>query len=175
MNERTIKRELIYKGKIVTLEKHTVQLDNGIKSLREIVRHKGASGILPIDEEENVYLVRQFRKAYEQEILEIPAGVLEEGETAQECAMRELREELQFSSEVLTFLGSFYPSPGYLDEEVYLYLAKGLSYAEGSLDEDEMINSVKMPVKKLYEKILSGEVKDGKTIMAVQFYMTKFN
>ncbi|ACB85247.1 NUDIX hydrolase [Natranaerobius thermophilus] len=171
MQERTIQKNSIYNGKIVSLEKHNVDLGDGKQGVREIVRHSGAAAILPLTGGNDVYLIKQFRKALERQTWEIPAGVLENGEAPEDCAARELREELKMSARNLQYLTTFSPSPGYLDEEVYLYVATGLYEDPALQDEDEVLYTEKINLNNLIDKISSGDIKDAKTIISVLFYL----
>ncbi|MDF2520803.1 MAG: hydrolase [Clostridia bacterium] len=166
-SERTIQKEDIYKGKIINLELHTVELQNGSTSMREIIRHRGGVAVIALNKEKEIVLVKQFRKPYEQAILEIPAGKLEKGEKPEECAVRELKEETGLSAESLTLLNVMYPSPGYTDEKIYIFKAEGL--AEGSIcpDEDEFINVERYPLNKAVEMVKSGIINDAKTVIAI--------
>lgn len=166
-SERTIQKEDIYKGKIINLELHTVELQNGSTSMREIIRHRGGVAVIALNKEKEIVLVKQFRKPYEQAILEIPAGKLEKGEKPEECAVRELKEETGLSAESLTLLNIMYPSPGYTDEKIYIFKAEGL--AEGSIcpDEDEFINVERYPLYKAVEMVKAGVINDAKTVIAI--------
>lgn len=166
-SERTIQKEDIYKGKIINLELHTVELQNGSTSMREIIRHRGGVAVIALNKEKEIVLVKQFRKPYEQAILEIPAGKLEKGEKPEECAVRELKEETGLSAENLTLLNVMYPSPGYTDEKIYIYKAEGL--AEGSVcpDEDEFLNVERYSLKKAVEMVKTGVINDAKTVIAI--------
>ncbi len=163
--EKTIKSEQIYKGKVVQLRVDTVSLPDGRTKIREIVVHPGAAAIVPLmDDGEKVLLVEQYRKAIESKTLEIPAGTLEEGESPEECARRELIEETGFQASKLDKLMEFYPSPGFSSEIIHIFVASGLkkvSDAEAELP----IRFVRL--NELLTKIRNGEIKDGKTAIGV--------
>jgi len=165
--EIEIGREDVFHGKILTAHVDTVQLVNGKTAFREVVDHNGGVGIVPVDEEGNVYLVRQFRYPIGESILEIPAGKLEKGEDPFSCAVRELSEETGFTAEHYVDLGSFYPSPGFCREKLYLYLATGLKAGKLHLDEDEFLDVVKLPFVEAVELALSPDMKDAKTVMGI--------
>jgi ADP-ribose pyrophosphatase len=142
----------------------TVELPSGRKTKREIVEHGGVAAIVAIDSENNVLLVRQYRKPVERVLLEIPAGGMESGEDALVCARRELEEETGFSAERWEELGFFYTSPGFCTEQMHLYLATELRPAENAADDDENIELVRVPLASVPELIASGEVCDAKSI-----------
>lgn len=164
--EKTIKSERIYSGKILNLDVDSVTLPNGEVAIREIVRHPGAVAILPIDHEGNIYLVRQFRKAIDREILEIPAGKLEANEDALECAKRELAEEIGKKAISWNFLFEAWPAPGFSDEKLFFYVARDLSDTYAKPDDDEFIHVEKYNAAEVAEKIRTGEIQDTKTIAA---------
>lgn len=170
LEEQTIRQNLIYKGRIIDLYSDDVRLPNGKDGLREYVTHRGGAAILPIDERGNVYLVRQFRYPYHEEILEIPAGKLEAGEDPAKTALRELEEETGMRCTELIPYGVLYPTPGYTNEHLYVYLATGLTAGTLHLDEDEFINTVVLPFDEAYQMVLSNTIKDGKTCYAILRY-----
>lgn len=167
LSEKSLEQQSIFSGRVFDVEVHTVELQDQSKARRELIRHRGGVGILPIDEAGHVYLVRQYRKAVEQVLLEIPAGKLELGEAPKTCAMRELKEETGFVSEELDLLGTFYPTPAYCDECIYLYLATRLVAGEAQLDPGEFLECVKLPFDQVHRMVLSGELTDGKTQLAI--------
>lgn len=164
--EKTLKSERVFSGKILKLDLESVELPNGETATREIVRHPGAVAILPMDQEGNVYLVRQFRKALDQEILEIPAGKLEKMEEALACAKRELAEEIGKKAESWELLFETWTAPGFSDEKLYIYFAQNLSEAYAKPDDDEFLQVEKYTTLEVAEKIKSGEIQDIKTIAA---------
>lgn len=141
-----------------------MELPSGRKTKREIVEHGGCVAIVAIDSEDNVLLIRQYRKPVGKVLLEIPAGGIEPGEDPLGCARRELEEETGFSAEKWEGLGSFYTSPGFCTEYMHLYLATGLSPGKLAAEADESIELVRIPLRKVPELIASGEVCDAKTI-----------
>lgn len=141
-----------------------MELPSGRKTKREIVEHGGVAAIVVIDSENNVLLVRQYRKPVERVLLEIPAGGMEPGEDALVCARRELEEETGFSAERWEELGFFYTSPGFCTEQMHLYLATELRPAKNAADDDENIELVRVPLTSVPELIASGEVCDAKSI-----------
>ena len=163
--------QYVYKGNIINVRRDEVVFLDGQGSLREIVEHRGAVAVAAIDDDENIYLVRQFRYAFGEELLEIPAGKLEEGETDDplNAALRELREETGLTAEHISFCGVIYPSVGMLTEKIYIYTAHGLTKGECDPDEDEYLNVEVVPLKELDELIKKGEIRDAKTICACYF------
>ncbi len=171
--EKTLKSEWIYRGRVVNLKIDEVELPNGRKSKREIIVHKGAAAILPIDDEENIIMVKQFRKPAEKVLLEIPAGTLEEGEDPLECAKRELIEETGFGAKEFIPLISFYSTPGFTTEKLYIYIAKGLYAESGEMDFDEFIEIEKIPFDKALSMVLEGKIEDAKTIIGILVFNQK--
>lgn len=171
--ERTVRSERIYEGKIINLRVDTVELPSGKKTKREIVEHAGCTAIVAIDSENNVLLVRQYRKAAERMLLEIPAGGIEPGENPLEGARRELEEETGFSAGKWEELSGFYTSPGFTTEYMYLYLATELKPLKRTADDDENIELVRVPLKKAYGLIASGEVCDAKSIAGLLMALRK--
>lgn len=167
LNEKTLEEKLIYKGKIITLSCDKIELPNGKEASREVIRHSGGVGIVALSENDEVFLVNQFRYPYKSELLEIPAGKLNPGENPLECGKRELREETGATASEYTSLGRLLPSPGYTNEIIYMYLATGLSFGEMQLDDDEFLDVVKMPLKKAVEMVMSDELADAKTQIAL--------
>lgn len=171
--ERTLHSQRIYEGKIVNLRVDTVELPSGKKTKREIVEHGGCTAIVALDSEKNVLLVRQYRKAVERMLLEIPAGGIEPGEEPLEGARRELEEETGFSAERWEHLSLFYTSPGFCTEFMHLYLATELQPAERAADDDEHIEVIRVPLKKSLELIDSGEICDAKSIAGLLLVLRK--
>ena len=165
--ETTISSEEVYHGVMIRLERDTVCLPNGNTAIREVMRHPGAAAVVPLTREGNVVLVRQFRYPFSRVMLEIPAGKLDPNEAPADCARRELQEETGFLAEELISLGVFFPSIAMLDEQIHLFLARGLTPSSANLDEDEFLHVEQRPLKDLVQQILRGEVPDGKTQTAI--------
>lgn len=160
--------EEIFDGQVVHLFKDTVELPNGKEATREVIRHVGAVGIVPMTDEGNVIIERQFRYPLGRVITEIPAGKLDyPSEDRLSAAKRELEEETGYTAEEWVDLGSYYPAAAYCDEKITLYLAKGLHKGTRKLDEDEFLNIVEVPLEKLVEEIMNDEISDGKTQVAL--------
>jgi len=167
LTEKKLEREDKYSGVIIDVHVDKVELVDGSTSLREIVEHPGGVAIVPVDDEGNIYCVRQYRYAMGEELLETPAGKIDEGEETLTCAMRELSEETGFTAQHYEYLGEIYPSPGFCAETLYAYLATGLVRGEKHLDEGEFLEVEKYPFDKLYNMALSGELKDAKSVIAI--------
>lgn len=165
--EKTIASEEVFAGRIIKVRVDTVELPNGNTSTREIVSHPGGVGIIAMDEEQNVYMVRQFRKPHERTLLEIPAGKLDEGEDPRECGIRELEEETGMCAHSFELLSAFYPSVGFSAETIYLYLATDLYPGRVHLDEDEFLETEKIPLDTLVQMVMDGQIKDAKTMIAI--------
>ena len=165
--EEAVSSEEIYKGKIVHLFCDTVRLPNGKEATREVIRHVGAAAIVPLTDEGNVILVRQYRYPFSQVMLEIPAGKLDIGEEPINCAKRELIEETGYDAKELVYLGAFYPSVAMLNEVIHLFLAKNMTLCETNLDEDEFLHVEQRPLREVVEAVMRGEIPDGKTQTAI--------
>lgn len=167
MVEKTVNCKNLYNGKIVKLDIETVLLPNGNTTEREIIRHPGAVAILPIDSNENIYFIKQFRKAIDEVLIEIPAGKLEKGEEPYKCALRELQEEIGYTSNKLTLINTVYTSPGFADEIIYIYKAEELVKSQLKKDEDEFIDICIIHKSQVFDMIKNGEIRDAKTIVAL--------
>lgn len=165
--EKTLSCEDIYRGRIIYVHKDVVRLPNGGEGIREIVEHSGGVTVLPLDENGDVYCVRQYRYAYGTHMLETPAGKLEPGEDPLTCAVRELGEETGFTADEFIYLGEIYPSPGYCKESLHLYLALGLHPGTMHLDSDEFLEVEKYSLDALLEMVTDGRLRDAKTVTAV--------
>jgi ADP-ribose pyrophosphatase len=164
--ERTDNVQGIFSGKVLTMHHDDVTLCNGMQAKRECVDHPGGVAVIGITDEDEVLLVRQFRYPYKEVIYEIPAGKLEKGEDPFEAGKREFKEECGAVADEYFPLGEVYPTPGYTNEIIRLYGANKLHFEEQNLDEDEFLQIVKMRFDELIERIMSGEIKDAKTIIA---------
>lgn len=168
LTEKTLKEEYIFKGRIINLRCDEVELPDGNKSRREVVEHKGGVCVLPLTENDEIIFVRQFRYPYKEELLEIPAGKRDTAdEVPLECGKRELKEEVGATANEYISLGELYPSPGYVGEIIYMYLARGLTFGDVCRDEDEFLNVEKIPFGKALDMVMNGEIKDAKTQAAI--------
>jgi ADP-ribose pyrophosphatase len=173
--EKTISSTPIFSGRIVRLRVDQVSLPDGRQSQREIVEHPGAVAILPLDVDNMIWMVSQYRKAVEQVLLEIPAGTLEENEDPLDCAKRELAEETGLKAGEWQEIIQYYCAPGFCDEKTIIYLARNLE-PESSLspDGDEFLELVKIPLKEAYQRVMDGQIVDGKSIIAIQYAAHKY-
>ena len=167
LEEKTISSEQIYDGKVVKLFVDKAEVENGDIVKREVIKHPGGVCVVPLDEDENVIFVRQFRYPHGRVFLEIPAGKLEVGENHRECGLRELKEETGCGCDSFEYLGNLVPTPAYDSEIIHMYLARGLHSGEQKLDEDEFLETEKIPLKKAAEMILKNEIADAKTQIAI--------
>ena len=167
MSEETISTRRVYKGRVVSLRVDRVRLPDGRVTDREIVEHGGAVGVVALDENGDVLLVKQFRAALGEQLLEIPAGTLRAGEDPRACAFRELAEETGYSAHQMEPLYAFYSSPGFSNERIWLFLASGLSPGAQNVESDEMIEVVKQPLVRALEMVAAGQICDGKSILGL--------
>ncbi len=167
--ERTIKSDKIYQGKIINLRIDTVELPDQKYSKREIVEHPGAVAVVPITEDNEIIMVKQYRKSVEEYLLEVPAGKLEIGEEPLECAGRELLEETGYRCEDIKYLFKIFTSPGFSNEVISIFLARNLIKDNPQPDEDEYIEIEKHSIDELTQMIDQEQIKDAKTITALLY------
>ena len=166
--EKQVSREVIFKGKVLDIVKDTVELPNGAMATREMCLHIGAVCVIPLCNDGTVIMERQYRYPHSAELFEIPAGKLNfKGEDPLEAAKRELREETGAVAEKYTDLGEMIPSPAILGERVRMYLAENITFTERELDEDEFLDVERVPLEKLYNMVMSGEIADAKTQICI--------
>jgi len=158
----------IFNGAILHLFKDTVALPNGKSATREVIRHVGAVGVIPITDDGKVIIEKQFRYPLNRVVTEIPAGKLDSfAEDRLSAAKRELEEETGYTATEWILLGDYIPTCAYCDERITLYLARGLSLGQRHLDEDEFLNFEAVPLETLLEQVMDGTITDGKTQVAV--------
>lgn len=162
MSSRTV-----FQGRVVSLRVDTVALPGGGQATREVVVHRGSVVIVPVDREGQVLLVRQYRHAAGRVLLEAPAGTLDPDEDPATCAQRELREETGYMAGDLRRLGGFWASPGFCSEYLHVFLARDLRHAPLEADADEDIRVVRVPLARVPEMVLAGEVEDAKTVASL--------
>jgi len=167
MKFEVLQREIIHQGHIFNLQRVQALLPDGHIRHYDLVDLNGSVTILPVDDGNNVWFVRQYRLGAMQEMLELPAGLLEKGEDAAEGALRELREEIGMTAKHLVKLGEFFLAPGYSTEFMRIYLATGLSAAPLEADSDEFLNVQKIPLSRVMAMIQQQEIHDGKTLAAL--------
>ena len=166
--EKNVETRRVFDGIILHIDHLTNALPNGQLAQRECARHIGASAVLPLDGEGNVWLVRQFRACVDRVLLEIPAGKLDfAGEDRLEAAKRELREETGLTARSWIHLTDVLTTPGFSDEKISLYLARDLERGESHPDDDEFLNAVRMPLADVVAAVMRGGITDAKTICAV--------
>lgn len=177
MSYSVIHEETIYHGKVFDLARIRFRLPNGKEPVFELVKHHGAVTVLPIDDQGNIWFIRQFRLGAGQELLELPAGLLEKGESGEVSAAREVQEEIGMAAAHLEKLGEFYMVPGYSTEKLEIYLATGLYPSILPTDEFELLEKVVVPVAEAVRMARAGEIKDGKTLATLflaQPYLEQF-
>ena len=157
----------LYEGKVLALDVDEVQEPEGVRAVREVVRHRGSVAALPVLDDGRVVLVRQYRYAVDERVWEIPAGRLDPGETPAEGARRELQEEVGFRASALDALAEFYTTPGFCDERLHLFRASGLSEGPARPEEDERIERGTFTLEEARAMIRRGEVRDSKTLLAL--------
>jgi ADP-ribose pyrophosphatase len=159
-----IESKPVYEGRILKMRVDTIRLPDGKTGTREIVEHRGAVAIVPLIDPQTVIMVRQYRSAARQVLLEIPAGTREVDEDEDTCARRELAEETNYQATHLIKLFQSYVAPGYSSELIHVYLAYGISYADGTPDDDEFVEVEKVPLADVPDMIARGDIQDGKSI-----------
>ena len=157
----------IFDGEVINLRVDEVKLENGVVATREVVEHRGATAIVPILDNGEVVLVRQYRYPVQAELLEIPAGTSEPNEDPKNCAIRELEEETGYRCGNIQELAAIFLAPGYSTEKIHIFLAKSLAKTQTHMDEDEKITTETYPLKVALEKIKTGEIRDAKSIVGL--------
>lgn len=165
--EKRLSGKMVYEGKILKVRVDEVSLVNGRTAVREVMMHPGGVAVVPLLPDGDVICVRQFRYPMGQDVLEVPAGKLDRGEEPLAGAKRELEEETGYTAKEYVYLGEFYPSPGFCDEVLHIYLATGLEKGQAHPDEDEFLDVEKISLEELAGMIGRNELPDGKTIAAV--------
>ncbi len=167
LSEKTINSKTIYDGKILHVTVDEVELPDGEHAIREIVQHSGGVCVAALDENNELFFVRQFRYPYKEITLELPAGKLEKGETVLENGKRELLEETGCEGYSYISLGAMYPSTGYTDEIIHLFACRVKSVGENQPDKDEFLNVEKIPLEKAVEMVLNNQLPDAKTQLTI--------
>jgi ADP-ribose pyrophosphatase len=169
MREEKLYSRKIFKGKILSLFKDSVELEDGRNTTREIVIHKDAACVLPV-RDDNVILIKQFRYPLSNNIIEIPAGIIEGDEDPYSAARRELKEETGYVSSNMKKIISFHSSPGFTNEKLHLFIARDIIQGEQELDTDEDIELLEISLNKSIDMIIKGDIVDAKTIIALYTY-----
>lgn len=165
--EREISREIVFEGRVFDIAKCHAVVKNGDTVRRDIMLHNGGVGVLPLDADNHIILVQQYRYGASCFLWEIPAGKLEKGEDPFKCAVRELEEETGYTTDDYTYLGKLNPSPAIMSEVIHLYLAKNLQEGVRHLDEDEFLEIERVPFDMAYQMVMNGEITDAKTQIAI--------
>lgn len=167
MAEHTLRTSTVFSGNLINVRQDDVRLPSGRESVREVVEHPGAVGILPVNAEGNFILVRQYRYAVGRELLEIPAGTREPDEPPRDCAIRELEEETGYRATEIEHLVSFYVSPGWCNEELIVYRARDLTAGDSSPEQDEDLEPVVIRPDQVSGLMRDGMIADAKTVTAI--------
>lgn len=166
--EKTVSQDVRFRGRVISLRVDDALLPNGNHATREVVEHPGGVCVAALTEQNELLFVRQFRYPFGEVLLELPAGKLDRGgEDPLEAGKRELREETGAVADKYRSLGKLYPSPGFCNEIIYLYLAEGLSFGESDPDEDEFLECERIPLDRAVEMVLQNEITDAKTQVAI--------
>jgi ADP-ribose pyrophosphatase len=174
---KVLSSKTVFKGRVFDVTRDRVREPNGVTAIREVIRHSGSVVVLAVDEtgeEPRVLLERQYRYAAQDFMLELPAGRIDPGEDALAAGKRELLEETGYTAKRWKRALFFYPSPGFLEETMIVFLAGGLTAGTAQPEDDERIDHELVPVSKVARLILSGKIRDGKTIASVLWYKVKF-
>ena len=166
-SEPTIESNVHFEGRILTLRVDQVRLPNGRLTTREIAEHSDSVCVVPVDQDGNILMVRQYRKPLEDQLLEVPAGGIEPGENPEESAVRELQEEIGFTARNITRLSGFWLAPGWCTEYMYAYLARGLEPSRLPADDDENITVIPVAPNDVVPLIESGVIQDAKSIASL--------
>ncbi|HEV8121711.1 MAG TPA: NUDIX hydrolase [Candidatus Polarisedimenticolia bacterium] len=167
MEFKRLSSERVYSGRLLKIDKDKVELPNGRTTDLEMVRHPGASAIVPFVTDDEILLIRQFRYATGGFIYEVPAGTLHKGEAPEECARREIQEEIGHRAGRLRLLASIFTTPGFTDEIIHLYAAHDLTPVPQNLDHDEVLTVERVPFTQAIEMVRDGRIKDAKSICAL--------
>lgn len=171
--EKKLNSKRVYKGYLLHVWRDEVELPNGKTSIREYIRHPGAVVVVPILDNGNIVLEKQFRYSSNQVFIECPAGKIDPGESLEETARRELLEETGYQCSELIYLGKLHPGIGYTDEVIYLYEGRGLTHQETDRDDDEFLEIFNIPVKEAYQMVIRGEITDAKSMTAILLFWEK--
>ncbi len=168
LQEETLTQAYRFEGRIIRVRTDTVRLPNGSEAGREVVEHPGGVCVAPLTKDGDLLFVRQYRYPYGETVLELPAGKRDrDGEDPLTCGKRELLEETGATAENYTFLGEVYPTPGFCNEIIYLYLATDLQFGEAQPDEDEFVEVERIPLQRAVEMVMNNEIPDAKTQIAI--------
>lgn len=167
LTEKEISSKEVFSGVLLHVFSDEVLLPNGKEARREYIKHPGAACIVPLTEDGNVIMERQFRYPFHRVLLEVPAGKMDPGEAPETAALRELKEETGIVPDEMIFMGPYYPTCAYSDEVIYMYLARGLRFEAQHFDDDEFLTLEQIPLDELVREIMEGKIADGKTQTAL--------
>ncbi|MBQ6456051.1 MAG: NUDIX hydrolase [Mogibacterium sp.] len=167
--EKTLSSQIVYEGPVFSVRKHIVSTVSGGQSVRDIIEHSGGAIMVAVSADGKILMEKQYRKAFECDMLELPAGKADPGEVPEVTAARELSEETGYTAHDVRHLISFYPTCGYSNEYLHIYICKDLTEGERHLDKDECIDLNWYDAEELIDLIRKGEIKDGKTIIGILF------
>lgn len=168
LTEKTVRSNEIYRGRVIDVYCDDIVLPDGNPSTREYIRHVGAACVVPVTDDGEVVIVKQYRYPFHSVLTEIPAGKLDgKSEDPLEAACRELKEETGATAREMIYMGDYYPTCAYSDEVIRMYLARGLDFGETRFDDDEFIEYETVPLERFVEDIMNGRIRDGKTQTAV--------
>ncbi len=168
-----INRRTVHLGRVIEVQVDDVEVRDGLNVRRDVVRHPGAVVMLAVDADERILWIRQHRWAAGRELLELPAGTLEQGEAPQECARRELAEETGFAAATWQALGGFYSAPGFCDEYLHAFVATELTPEQADGDEDEDITLEPLTLEETMAQLEAGEIEDAKSLATLMLYLRK--
>lgn len=166
-SEKTLNKKEIFDGKIINVHVDDVELPDGSLAFREVVEHSGGVCVAALTDEDEIFMVRQFRYPFKKELVEVPAGKLEKGEEPLKAGMRELQEECGVTADNVISLGTIYPTVAYCSEIIYMFAATGLKKSEQKLDDGEFLGVEKVKLQTAVEMVMNGEISDAKTVAAV--------
>ena len=166
-SEKVLNENMLYEGKVINVKIVETKLENDEIAKREIIEHPGGVCVISIDENKDVLMVKQYRVPFGRMLLEVPAGKLDKNEEILSAAKREFTEETGYIANKLTYMGNFYPSVGFLNEKIHVYIAEDLQKSQQNLDEDEFLDVEKYNIDTLYDMVLKNEIRDAKTVIAI--------
>ncbi len=167
LSEKTVDKEVVFEGRIITVRKDKAELEDGSVVGRELVIHSGGVCVVPLTNDNKVIMVRQFRYAFGEPLLEIPAGKLEKAEEHRRAALRELEEETGAHCGRFEYLGVCYPSVAYLTEKIHMYLARDLEFGSSHTDAGEFLDVLEVPLDEAVQMVMDGKIPDAKTQIAL--------
>ena len=167
LKERPISSDIVFKGQLLEVRRDEATLPNGEIGIREWIKHPGAVCCIPILPDGKIGMIKQYRYAVRQEMIELPAGKLDKSERPEDCALRELEEEIGYRANNLTFLTNIHPAIGFTNENMWVYLAEDLTKTESNLDSDEFIELIPKKLEDAIDMVWSGEITDVKTIIGL--------